>query len=140
MNSEDAHAVAQLNAETVRKQQVHMRMLEKKALDMGEALIECMAYFEKHQDVRDGADGQPRPNPEAQLLTLVRDALSKVECRECSGDALSDAPCPICGGSGVDVRTPDVSELCDVDPTDGLDYRPGDSGEGAARAALGVEP
>jgi hypothetical protein len=50
---------------------------EKLVASLIAALEECLEYFEHYSDVVDGDDGQPEPNREMSMASMVNSALGR---------------------------------------------------------------
>jgi hypothetical protein len=50
---------------------------DKLILNLIGALEECLEYFEHHSDVVDGDDGQPEPNREMYMASMINNVLGR---------------------------------------------------------------
>jgi len=56
--------------------------IEQREAETAEALEACEAYFDNRSDMSDGDYGQPEPNEEMRLLTMVRASLQSLQTKE----------------------------------------------------------
>jgi ABC-type Zn2+ transport system substrate-binding protein/surface adhesin len=52
---------------------------EKRITELEAALNECLEYFQDHSDVDDGDYGEPYPNKEMRLASMVDEALHGIQ-------------------------------------------------------------